>query len=331
MRNEKELIVDVRPFNKEIITSAIEAGVKKIIIPKNYSEQVQKLGRIETISEDGSIILGKDFVEQEIKSKEDEINALELAKKSSIIIHANDWKIIPLENLVSKSENIYVSCKLKEIPTMLTVLEKGVKGVVIKPKNRQEIIDAVKELNKQGTKIELSEAEIITIKILGSGERSCVDTCNLMSLGEGMLVGNSPQMLFLVQSESMEVEYCATRPFRVNAGSVHSYVLMPNEKTKYLLELKSGDEALSVNFNGETKKVIVGRNKIENRPLVLIEAKIGNQRGAVILQNAETIRVVTKKGESISVSELKKGDKILVKIGEAGRHFGQAIKEKIIE
>jgi len=135
----------------------------------------------------------------------------------------------------------------------------------------------------------------------------------------------------LVQSESMEVEYCATRPFRVNAGAVHSYVLLPEGKTKYLLELNSGDEALCVNSKGETKKVIVGRNKIENRPLVLIEAKVNGQIGAVILQNAETIRVVTENGKSISVAELKNGDKILVKLGEAGRHFGQAIKEKIIE
>ncbi|MFA7133913.1 MAG: 3-dehydroquinate synthase II [archaeon] len=40
---------------------------------------------------------------------------------------------------------------------------------------------------------------------------------------------------------------------------------------------------------------------------------------------------MTQGGKSISVAELKNGDKILVKIGEAGRHFGQAIKEKIIE
>jgi 3-dehydroquinate synthase II len=112
---------------------------------------------------------------------------------------------------------------------------------------------------------------------------------------------------------------------------VHSYVLLPEEKTKYLLELKSGDEALSVNYKGEVRNVIVGRNKVENRPLLLVEAKVGSQEGAVILQNAETIRVITTGGKSISVAELKKGDKILVKLGEAGRHFGQAIKEKIRE
>ncbi|MEK6959382.1 MAG: 3-dehydroquinate synthase II [archaeon] len=331
MTEEKELIIDIRPFDKEMVTSAIESGVKKIIIPEKCSEQAHRLGRIETIALDGDIVLGKDIFEQDIKSKEDENKALALSKKSAVIVHASDWKIIPLENLVSKSNSVYVSCTVGEILTMLSVLEKGVKGVVIKPKNRQNIVDAVKEMQKQDSKVNLVEAEIINVKILGSGERACVDTCNIMGLGEGMLIGNSPKMLFLVQSESMEVEYCATRPFRVNAGSVHSYVLLPNENTKYLLELKSGDEALSVNYKGETKKVIVGRNKIENRPLVLIEAKVGKEQGSVILQNAETIRVITANGKSISVADLKKGDKVLVKTGEAGRHFGQAIKEKIIE
>lgn len=328
---DKELIIDLRPFDKELVTSAIESGVKKIIVPEKCAELVHKLGRIETIAVDGDKKFGVDFFEQEINSKVDEDKALLLSKKGAVIIHASDWKIIPLENLVSKSDNVFVSCSVKEIPTMLSVLEKGVKGVVIKPKNRQEIIDAVLELSKQLNKVELVEAEVTNVKVLGSGERCCVDTCNIMGLGEGILVGNSPKMLFLVQSESMEVEYCATRPFRVNAGSVHSYVLLPDGKTKYLMELSSGDEALCVNPKGETKKVIVGRNKIENRPLVLIEAKVGSQSGAAILQNAETIRVVVPGGKSISVAELKKGDKVLVRTGEAGRHFGTAIKEKIIE
>ncbi len=331
MVQEKELIIDQRDFDKELVTSAIESGVRKIIVPKGFTDQVHKLGRVVTIALDGDLVLGKDLIEHEIKSKQDEDKALIDSKNSFVLIHANDWKIIPLENLVSKSDNIYVSCSISEIPTMLSVLEKGVRGVVIKPKNRQEIIDAIKEIGKQKNNINLVEAEVTNVKILGSGERACVDTCNIMGLGEGMLIGNSPKMLFLVQSESMEVEYCATRPFRVNAGSIHSYVLLPEGKTKYLYELASGDEALCVNSIGETKKVIVGRNKIENRPLVLIEAKVEDQLGAVILQNAETIRVVVNGGNSISVAQLKIGDKILVKLGEAGRHFGTAINEKIIE
>ena len=30
----KELIIDVRPYEKELVTSALEAGVRTIIVPK---------------------------------------------------------------------------------------------------------------------------------------------------------------------------------------------------------------------------------------------------------------------------------------------------------
>ncbi|MBU4380120.1 MAG: 3-dehydroquinate synthase II family protein, partial [Proteobacteria bacterium] len=48
-------------------------------------------------------------------------------------------------------------------------------------------------------------------------------------------------------------------------------------------------------------------------------------------QNAETIRVVSDKGDPVSVVTLKVGDKILVKTDEAGRHFGMRIQEDIKE
>jgi len=214
---------------------------------------------------------------------------------------------------------------------MLSVMEQGVRGVVIKVKNRAEIMSAVKEFSKSEGVVDLVEATITNVKVLGSGERCCVDTCNLMSVGEGMLIGNSPKMLFLVQSESNEAEYCATRPFRVNAGAVHSYALMPEGKTKYCFELSSGDETLSINYKGEAKRIIVGRNKIETRPLLLVEAEVNGVVSGVVLQNAETIRLIQKDGKHISVAELKVGDKVLVKVGEAGMHFGTKIKETIRE
>lgn len=327
----KELIMDIRPYNKELITSALEAGVKTIIVPKCCTESVHKFGRIETISEDGDRVLGKDIFEQLITNKDEENKALEYAKRSAVIVRVTDWKIIPLENLISKSPNIYVNCGLEDIQTMLQVMEQGVKGVVIKPNSREEIMSAIKEFLKTDGAVNLVEAIVTQVKVLGSGERTCVDSCNLMNVGEGMLVGNSPKMLFLIQSESNEAEYCATRPFRVNAGAVHSYVLMPEGKTKYAFELKSGDETLSVNYAGVAKRIIVGRNKIETRPLLLIEAEVNGVISGVVVQNAETIRLIQKEGKHISVADLKIGDKVLVKMGEAGMHFGQAIKEKIRE
>jgi 3-dehydroquinate synthase II len=42
------------------------------------------------------------------------------------------------------------------------------------------------------------------------------------------------------------------------------------------------------------------------------------------------VRLVTPNG-SVSVSELKKGDEVLVHFADGGRHFGMPVKEKIKE
>ena len=107
--------------------------------------------------------------------------------------------------------------------------------------------------------------------------------------------------------------------------------MTPENKTRYLSELEAGDEVVTLNSKGEANTVIVGRVKIEKRPLLLIEAKYKNSRIRTLVQNAETIRLVNDKGEPISVSKLKVGDKVLAYFSEAARHFGMAIEEQIIE
>ena len=49
-------------------------------------------------------------------------------------------------------------------------------------------------------------------------------------------------------------------------------------------------------------------SKIETRPLRLVRAQIDNESGTVILQNAETIRLMTKNGKLLSITEAKVGD-----------------------
>jgi 3-dehydroquinate synthase II len=163
------------------------------------------------------------------------------------------------------------------------------------------------------------------------GDRVCIDTCTSMGLGEGMLVGNSSAALFLVHSESIENPYVAPRPFRVNAGGVHAYTLLPGGRTKYLSELKTGDEALAVRYDGGVQSTIIGRVKIEKRPMLLLEADAGGKTVSLILQNAETIRLVGPGGKPISVVDLEKGSEILVYLEEAGRHFGVKVEESITE
>jgi len=144
-------------------------------------------------------------------------------------------------------------------------------------------------------------------------------------------VGNSSQALFLVHAENVDNPYVSQRPFRVNAGAVHAYVLVPGGKTRYLSELSAGDEVLAVRHNGQVEIAVVGRVKIEKRPLLLLSAEVQDRSLSTVLQNAETIRLTTPHGEPVSVVELKPGQEILVFLEEGGRHFGHKVEESILE
>jgi len=63
--------------------------------------------------------------------------------------------------------------------------------------------------------------------------------------------------------------------------------------------------------------------------LVLIEAECEGKIIKTIVQNAETIRLVTKSG-SKCIAELKAGDEVLAHITEGGRHFGTLVKEEMV-
>jgi 3-dehydroquinate synthase II len=146
-----------------------------------------------------------------------------------------------------------------------------------------------------------------------------------------MLVGSSSAAMFLVHAESVENPYVEPRPFRVNAGPVHAYLRVPGGKTRYLSELAAGDPALIVRSNGSTYAAVIGRVKVERRPLALVRAQADSDEIATILQNAETIRLVAPDGQPISVVALKPGDEVLVALEKAGRHFGMKIEETIEE
>jgi len=71
--------------------------------------------------------------------------------------------------------------------------------------------------------------------------------------------------------------------------------------------------------------------KIERRPLVLVEADVEGRRIKILLQNAETIKLVSKEGTPVSITSLSEGDEVLVHTEDIGRHFGMRIEETIIE
>jgi 3-dehydroquinate synthase II len=320
------------PYKKELITTALESGADGVLIPKGFSEKAKKLGVIKTIAEDGDLKLGEDVVEWEIKGKEDEEEIIKLAKSKLVIVKTKDWTIIPLENLLAQTSGLIAEVKdSKEAQTVAKVLEKGVDGVLLNTQDINEIKTAISALKSSDVTYNLFRAKITRVEPLGMGDRVCVDTCSNMSIGEGMLIGNSSSAMFLVHSESPENPYVEPRPFRVNAGPVHAYVSVPGGKTRYLSELKAGDEVSIVNYQGKSFRAIVGRSKVERRPLMLIEAEAEGKIVSTILQNAETIRLTQPDGTPVSVVELKRGKEVLVYLEDAGRHFGMKIQETIIE
>lgn len=313
---------------KEILISAIESGITNVIV-RPEDEDFESLGNINLIN------LGEDVRLIEIFSPEDQDEAMDMAGKCSVMImSSDDWTIIPLENLIAKfagtgTRVFSVASDLENARLYFKTMEKGVDGVVISVSDPAEIRKFT-DLLMESSEVELSEVEVVSTKNIEMGDRVCVDTVSMMSPGEGMLIGSQSNCLFLVQSESEDSGYVAPRPFRVNAGAVHAYIMVPDGKTRYLGELKSGEPIALVRREGDVKVSSVGRCKIEVRPLILVEATDGKRKYTTILQNAETVKLVTKDG-AISVTELKAGDRVLAKIEEGGRHFGMKVEETYTE
>jgi 3-dehydroquinate synthase II len=326
----KQFWVDIRPWNKEIATTAIESGADALVVDR--AEDVRRLGRITTVAPDGDLKPGKEVIECAITDKASENKAAAQGKHTLVIVATTDWTVIPLENLVAQSDKIIALVKdEKEARMALQVLEKGTYGILLKTDSPAMVKSVAAILKSPTDKVSLVPFTVTKIHPVGMGDRVCVDTCSLLSEGEGMLMGNTSSAMLLVHAETLENPYVAPRPFRVNAGAVHAYILQPDGKTAYLSDLAIGGQVLVTDGKGTAHTAIIGRTKIERRPLLLVEAEARKAKVSLILQNAETIRLVGEDGKAISVVNLQKGDIIMGCTLEGGRHFGMAVKETIRE
>lgn len=326
----KELWVDVRPWRKDLATTAIESGADAIVT--DCAGNVRELGRMRTIAPDGDMVPGKDVFFCRIQGKEGEEEALARARQGYAVVEAEDWTVIPLENLVSRSDRIVAVVRNEdEAKLALQVLERGVAGVCLATDNPGVIRRLAGWMKASAGSLDLVPFTITAIRPVGMGDRVCVDTCSLLSEGDGMLIGNTSSGFLLVHAETLENPYVAPRPFRVNAGAVHAYIMMPGGKTAYLSDLKIGDTVIVAGSDGGLREAVVGRIKIERRPMLLVEAESARSRMSLILQNAETIRLVGTDGRARSVVDVEVGDQVLGCEEEGGRHFGVAIREHIIE
>lgn len=323
------------PLHKDDVTLALESGVDGLIVPREHKTQVAALARCEVLAHE-------DMPTVTLRVKADEEEALNLLQAGQQVVLARGWEVIPVENLLARSETLAVeAASLEEARLAAGILERGVSTVVMLPESLPQLKDVITELRRAQGHYPLQTALITKIQNVGLGHRVCVDTLSLFQKGQGMLVGNSSAFTFLVHAETEHNEYVAARPFRVNAGAVHAYVCLPGDRTSYLGELRAGQEALQVSADGSTALVTIGRVKVEVRPMLLVEAQLctphadtdgqGATLGSVFLQNAETIRLTAPDGTPISVVTLREGDSVLCHTDSAGRHFGMRIAEDIRE
>lgn len=258
-----------------------------------------------------------------------------------LMIRFRDPTNIPLELVIASLQATH-TVLIKEIsaPTdvddaivTLGVMEVGADGIMFSPRSHEalgEFSSRLGQLDQAAMKLEV--ATLVRSVPIGMGYRSCIDTATLFSPTEGMLVGSTSQGGILCCPEVFFLPYMELRPFRVNAGAVHSYVYNFGNRTDYMSELRAGSPIMVVDRTGRARRASVGRMKTEVRPLRLIEAEFASgERINVIMQDDWHVRIFSDEAKPLNITALKPGDKVLAHLARPGRHVGIKVDEHILE
>lgn len=342
----------VLPQTKNDVTTALEANISHFVFTDSQLyEQCSDIARFTATHVDETNTF-PEGVYVPLRCADDVKRLMQnVGRHEVVIIDPKDWKQIPSENLIaafqhSQTRLLAVVDSTNDAATMLTSLQRGVDGCVLRTTDLSEIASFAALMRKTNEKedqlfVPFQPAAVTRIRPVGVGQRVCVDTCSLIAEHEGMLIGSSSQALYLVLSESAVVDYAPSRPFRVNAGPVHSYCLVPGGKTRYLSELTAGDTVLLANNrNTSYRTAVVGRCKIETRPLLMLETILTTENGDklhhnLFVQNAETVRLgilnEDNKPDMKSVCTIKVGDRLMLRTDSVARHIGLPIEEFLVE
>ncbi len=257
-----------------------------------------------------------------------------------VLMSFKDPTNIPLE-LVIASLQTSKTILVKEIEdeaiddaiVTLGVMEVGAEGILFTPKDHGTLDGFLERWKKTNEKtIPVATGEVVRTRPIGMGYRSCIDLVTLFAPTEGMIVGSTSQGGILCCPEVFYLPYMELRPFRVNAGAVHSYVYNLNNSTHYMTELRAGSPVMVTDASGRVRQSYVGRMKTEVRPLRLIEAKFEEDRMVnLLLQDDWHVRIYSDDAKPLNITELKPGTKILGHVSEPGRHVGIKVSEHILE
>ncbi|MGB3437641.1 MAG: 3-dehydroquinate synthase II [Actinophytocola sp.] len=304
------------------------------IIPLCTAASVEELRALETRHRAGGDIAALVHVDNDA--------SLDLACRAAstlpyTIVQFRDPTKIPLEIVIAAADAadgqlICQAADLEEAGIIIDVLEKGSEGVLHAPPSAAEVFELVRLLQSTTPALALTKLTIQSIEHRGLGDRVCIDTCTHFEPDEGMLVGSYSQGFILCCSETHPLPYMPTRPFRINAGALHSYVYGADNRTNYLSELKAGSVVLGVGADGRTRRIVVGRIKLESRPLLSINA-ISEDGTPVnlIVQDDWHVRVLGPGGAVLNVTELRPADQVLGYLVTDKRHVGWPVGEFCLE
>ncbi|MCT2581795.1 3-dehydroquinate synthase II [Actinophytocola gossypii] len=253
------------------------------------------------------------------------------------VLRFRDPTKIPLEIVIAAAAGaegsiITVAEDVMEAEIIYGVLEHGSDGVLLAPDAVGQAAALKAAAQDAPSELKLVELRVTSTSHVGMGERACVDTCTYLRQDEGILVGSHSKGMVLCVSETHPLPYMPTRPFRVNAGAIHSYTLGNDSRTNYLSELRAGSKVLAVDVQGQTRLVTVGRVKIESRPLLAIDAVAADGTEVnLIVQDDWHVRVLGPGGKVFNSTELEPGDILLGYLPTQDRHVGYAIDEFCVE
>lgn len=273
---------------------------------------------------------------EEVAGPEDLDRALRRAAPGSAI--ALTWasdRMIPLENaLAARPPGLTlwaVVDRPSQLPGTLGALEHGADRALVRVRSLEELAELEARLEPSDpAPLPWEFLPVTRVEPVGLGDRVLVDTTSLLAPLEGLLVGSSAALLFHVASEAVGSRFSRPRPFRVNAGAAHSYLLMADGTTRYLSELAAGDAVRTAQPNGPGRTARVGRVKVERRPLVLVAVEREGRPRTVFLQEAETVRLSTADGP-VATTALRPGARVAVAALPPARHLGVVVDETIEE
>ncbi len=257
-----------------------------------------------------------------------------------VLMSFKDPTNIPLELVIASlqsSNTILVKeiepNALEDALVTVGVMEVGADGVLFTPPSHSVMDEFLQQWSRVTNKtIELQVGEIVRTRPIGMGYRSCIDLVTLFEPTEGMLVGSTSQGGILCCPEVFHLPYMELRPFRVNAGGIHSYVYNLNNETNYMTELRAGSPVMVADANGQVRRSYVGRMKTEVRPLRLIEVSFGEGLPVnLLLQDDWHVRIYSDDVKPRNITELRPGDKVLGHVADPGRHVGIKVSEHILE